>query len=45
VWVLSPVDLVPEFLPVIGPLDDAIVLALALRYASRRIPRDAVREA
>jgi uncharacterized membrane protein YkvA (DUF1232 family) len=31
-WVLSPIDLVPEFLPVIGPLDDVVVVALALRY-------------
>jgi hypothetical protein len=29
---------IPEFLPVIGPLDDIVVVALALRYASRRIP-------
>ena len=39
-WVLSPIDLVPEFLPVIGPLDDAVVVALALRYAARRVPRE-----
>ena len=39
-WVLSPVDLIPEFLPVIGPLDDIVVVALALRYAGRRVPRD-----
>lgn len=39
-WVLSPVDLIPEFLPVIGPLDDLVVVALALRYAARRIPPD-----
>ena len=39
-WVLSPIDLVPEFLPVIGPLDDVVVVALALRYAARRVPRD-----
>ena len=45
VWVLSPVDLIPEFLPVIGPLDDVIVVALALRYAARRVPRDVVLEA
>jgi uncharacterized membrane protein YkvA (DUF1232 family) len=38
-WVLSPIDLIPEFLPVIGPLDDVIVVALALRYAARRVPR------
>ena len=44
-WVLSPVDLLPEFLPVIGPLDDVIVIALALRYAARRVPREALLEA
>lgn len=38
-WVLSPIDLIPEFLPVIGPLDDVVVVALALRYAARRVPR------
>jgi hypothetical protein len=30
-WLLSPVDLLPEFPPVIGPLDDLAVVALALR--------------
>lgn len=38
-WVLSPIDLIPEFLPVIGPLDDVVVVALALRYAARMVPR------
>lgn len=33
-WVLSPIDLLPEFLPVIGPLDDVVVVALALRFAA-----------
>jgi uncharacterized membrane protein YkvA (DUF1232 family) len=37
---LSPVDLLPEFLPVIGALDDVVVLALALRYAGRQVPRE-----
>jgi uncharacterized membrane protein YkvA (DUF1232 family) len=45
VWVLSPIDLIPEFLPVIGPLDDVVVVALALRYAARRTPRDVLLEA
>jgi uncharacterized membrane protein YkvA (DUF1232 family) len=44
-WVLSPVDLLPEFLPVIGPLDDAVVVALALRYAARRVPREVLVDA
>ncbi len=38
-WVLSPIDLIPEFIPVIGPLDDVVVVALVLRYAARRTPR------
>jgi uncharacterized membrane protein YkvA (DUF1232 family) len=38
-WVASPIDLIPEFLPVIGPLDDIVVVALALRYAGRQMPR------
>ena len=44
-WVLSPIDLIPEFLPVIGPLDDVVVFALAMRYAARRVPRAVVLEA
>lgn len=39
-WVASPIDLIPEFLPVIGPLDDIVVVALALRYAGRQVPRE-----
>jgi uncharacterized membrane protein YkvA (DUF1232 family) len=44
-WVLSPIDLIPEFLPVIGPLDDVVVVALALRYAARQVPREVLLEA
>jgi uncharacterized membrane protein YkvA (DUF1232 family) len=44
-WVLSPIDLLPEFLPVIGPLDDVVVVALALRYAARRVPSEVLVEA
>jgi len=44
-WVISPIDLIPEFLPVIGPLDDIVVVAIALRYAARRAPRDVLEAA
>ena len=44
-WVISPIDLIPEFLPVIGPLDDIVVVALALRYAARQVPRDVLLDA
>jgi uncharacterized membrane protein YkvA (DUF1232 family) len=45
IWVISPIDLIPEFLPVIGPLDDVVVVVLALRYAARRVPRHVLLEA
>ncbi len=45
VWAISPIDLIPEFLPIIGPLDDVVVIALALRYAGRQVPRDVILEA
>jgi uncharacterized membrane protein YkvA (DUF1232 family) len=44
-WLLSPIDLLPEFLPIIGPLDDVLVIALALRYAAQRVPREVLLEA
>ena len=44
-WVLSPIDLIPEFLPVIGPLDDVIAVALLLRYAGRSVPRQVLLDA
>jgi uncharacterized membrane protein YkvA (DUF1232 family) len=44
VWVVSPIDLVPEFLPVIGPLDDVIVVALVLRHLVKRAGPEVVRD-
>jgi len=43
VWLISPIDLLPEFLPVLGPLDDAVVAALVLRYLVKRAGVDVVR--
>lgn len=45
VWVISPIDLLPEFLPVIGPLDDVVAVVLLLRFAARSIPRDVLLDA
>jgi uncharacterized membrane protein YkvA (DUF1232 family) len=41
-YVASPIDLIPEFIPIIGSLDDLVVVALALRYAGRQVPRQTV---
>ena len=35
-WVVSPIDLIPEFIPVLGPLDDVVVIALILRRLVKR---------
>jgi len=42
-WLASPIDLLPEFLPGIGPLDDIVVAALVLRFVARRLGRDYLR--
>lgn len=44
VWILSPIDLLPEFLPGIGPLDDIIVAVLVLRWSARRLGQDRLAE-
>ena len=36
-WIISPIDLIPEFIPVLGPLDDVVVAVAALRYTRRRL--------
>jgi uncharacterized membrane protein YkvA (DUF1232 family) len=42
-YLLSPIDLVPDVVPVLGYADDVIVVALALRSVVRRAGTDALR--
>ena len=42
-WLINPIDLVPEFIPVLGPLDDVIVAVLVLRYVRRRLGEEEFR--
>ena len=42
-WILSPIDLIPEFIPVLGPLDDVVVAVLVLRYVGRRLGHEELR--
>lgn len=39
-----PLDLIPDFVPVIGRLDDALVVALAIRVALRSANADLIRQ-
>jgi uncharacterized membrane protein YkvA (DUF1232 family) len=43
VYVVSPLDLIPDALPILGQLDDLGVLLLALRLFLRLCPGEAVR--
>ncbi len=43
-YALSPIDLIPDFIPVLGYLDDALLLPLAIIVAVRLVPPDVMAE-
>lgn len=43
-YALSPIDLVPDFIPVLGQLDELIILPLGLWLVVRLIPPDVMNE-
>ena len=38
-YVLSPVDLIPDAIPVLGLLDDVVLVPLAIRFVLKRLPQ------
>ena len=44
VYALSPIDLIPDFIPVLGYLDDAILLPLLVALTLKFIPGDVFEE-
>lgn len=43
-YALSPIDLIPDFVPVIGYLDDLVIVPLGIMLAVRLIPPDTLAE-
>lgn len=43
-YALSPIDLIPDFIPVLGYLDDVILVPLGIMLVIRMIPADIMAE-
>jgi uncharacterized membrane protein YkvA (DUF1232 family) len=43
-YAFSPIDLIPDFIPVLGYLDDLILVPLGVALAVRMIPEDVLSE-
>ena len=43
-YVVSPIDLVPDFIPVLGQVDDAILVPLGILIATRLMPPEVLEE-
>lgn len=44
VYALSPIDLIPDFIPVLGYLDDLIILPILITLTIKLIPKEVFRE-
>lgn len=43
-YALSPIDLIPDFIPIVGYLDDLIIVPLGILLALRLVPKDLMNE-
>jgi len=43
-YAVSPIDLIPDFIPVVGHLDDLVILPLLIWIAVRLIPKSVIAE-
>ncbi len=43
-YALSPIDLIPDFIPVIGHMDDVVIVPLLILVAVKFIPADVIAE-
>lgn len=43
-YLLSPIDLIPDFIPVIGYLDDLIIIPISMTLVFKMIPKEVLEE-
>lgn len=43
-YALSPIDLIPDFIPVLGYLDDLLILPLGIALAIKLVPKNILEE-
>ncbi|HXG57358.1 MAG TPA: DUF1232 domain-containing protein [Vicinamibacterales bacterium] len=43
-YALSPIDLIPDFIPVLGYLDDLVIVPVGIFLAAKLVPADLMRE-
>jgi uncharacterized membrane protein YkvA (DUF1232 family) len=43
-YVFSPIQLIPNFIPIIGQMDDVLVIGLGLKYLRRHVPQSVLND-
>lgn len=43
-YLLSPIDLIPDFIPILGHVDDLIIVPVLLSLALKFIPKEVIEE-
>jgi uncharacterized membrane protein YkvA (DUF1232 family) len=43
-YVVSPIQIIPNFIPIIGQMDDVLVVTLGIKYLKRFVPQSVIEE-
>jgi uncharacterized membrane protein YkvA (DUF1232 family) len=43
-YVVSPIQIIPNFIPIIGQMDDVLVVGLAIKFLKRSVPADVLED-